>query len=126
MMQYQFNRAMLDSYRRGDRIVFADEVFGLSNELGLNRTLLALWTRGRSMGCGLWAASQKPTHIPLHAYSMAEHLFLFNDPDVRARKRFSEIGGIDPRLVIDAVSGLRKHEAVYIRRTGPHLCIISP
>lgn len=125
MLYREFRRAILDSYKRGNRILFGDEVYGLSTELGLTKELVTVWSRGRSMGTGLWAASQKPTHIPLWAYSQASHLFLYNDPDKRARDRFSEIGGVDPRLVADAVTGLKKHQALYIRRAGPAICVVD-
>jgi hypothetical protein len=121
----EFRKALLDSYRRGNRIVFADEMVGLTSELNLTREVVTLWTRGRSMGTSVWAASQKPTHIPLHAYSQASHLFLALDPDERARDRFAEIGGVDPKLVKRAVMGLAKYEWLYIRRDGPVMCVVS-
>lgn len=124
-MYREFRRCMLDSYRKGNRIIFGDEVYGLAQELGLDKELITLWSRGRSMGTGLWAATQKPTHVPLWMYSQAEHLFLHNDPDERARKRFDEIGGVDPKLVRDIISQLTKHEWLYIRRDGPVMCIVG-
>jgi hypothetical protein len=125
LLYTEFRRAMLDSYKRGKRIIFGDEVYGLSEELRLRRELVTLWSRGRSMGTGLWVASQKPTHIPLWAYSMAEHLFLFFDPDKRARERFAEIGGVDPALVGRAVLDLNEYQALYIRRRGGAMCIVD-
>lgn len=122
----QFRRCLLDSYKKGDRIIFGDEVYSLAEELDLDKELVTLWTKGRSMGCGLWAASQKPTHIPLWAYSMAEHLFLHHDPDKRARQRFAEIGGVDPKLVEDTVLSLKRHEFLYIRRADGAMCVIEP
>lgn len=121
----QFRRALLDSYRKGNRIVFADELFSLSEELKLTRILITLWSKGRSMGAGVWSASQKPTHIPLWAYSQAIHLFLHYDPDERARKRFDEIGGVDPNLVRAIVARLKKHQWLYINRDGPFMCIVG-
>jgi hypothetical protein len=131
---YEFRRAMMESYKAGDRILFADELLGLT-ELkapeGRTRPSLAdrearvLWTRGRSMGTGIWGGSQKPTHIPLWAYNQAEHLFIHNDPDRRARERYSEIGGVDPKFVEKVVSGLPKHHFLYIRRDGPRMCVVG-
>lgn len=125
-MYRQFRRCLLDSYKRGHRIVFGDEVYSLAEELDLDKPLVTLWTKGRSMDCGLWAASQKPTHIPLWAYSMAEHLFLHHDPDKRARQRFAEIGGVDPKLVEETVMALKRHEFLYIRRLDGSMCVIEP
>jgi hypothetical protein len=122
----QFRRCLLDSYKRGNRIVFGDEAYSLSDELDLDKELVTLWTKGRSMDCGLWCASQKPTHIPLWAYSMAEHLFVHNDPDKRARQRYDEIGGVDPRLVESTVMGLKRHEFLYIRRRDGAMAVIEP
>lgn len=120
-----FERCILDSYQKGNRILFADEVYGLANEMDLEEELKALWMRGRSMGCGLWAATQKPTHVPLWMYSQAQHLFLHNDPDARARKRFGEIGGVDPKLIENVIMKLAKHEWLYIYRDGPKLAIVG-
>lgn len=120
-----FRAAIRDSYRRGGRIVFADEVTGLSEELNLTRLLNALWMRGRAMGTGLWAASQRPAYVPLNAYSMSEHLFLAYDPDTNSRKRFSEIGGIDPQVVLRDTMHLPPWHFLYIRRSDRRRCIVS-
>jgi hypothetical protein len=119
-----FRRAILDSYKKGNRILFADETYGLSEELDLDKELIAVWSRGGGMGCGLWAATQRPAYIPLWGYSAAEHVFLANDPDKRARIRYGEIGGINPRFVEWQVERLPKYHWLYIRRTGPATCIV--
>lgn len=121
----EMRKVLRDSYRRGDRIVFADETLGLTDELRLTRELRTLWMRGASMGTGLWAASQKPSHIPLWAYNQAGHLFLGHDPDERSRDRFGEIGGVDPKLVQRIVMGLGPFEWLYIRRRGRVMCIVD-
>jgi hypothetical protein len=121
-----FRAAIRDSYRRGDRILVADEVAGLAVDLGLGRDLGAVWTRGRSMKCGLWSASQRPAFVPLHAYSQAEHLFLHHDPDLRSRKRYSEIGGVDPKMILAVTADLPKHHYLYLGRTGQRYCVITP
>jgi hypothetical protein len=120
-----FRRAILDSYRQGNRILFADETYGLSEELDLDKELIAVWSRGGGMGCGLWAATQRPAYIPLWGYSAAEHVFLANDPDRRARIRYGEIGGINPKFVEWQVERLPKYHWLYIRRTGPAVCIVE-
>jgi hypothetical protein len=119
-----FRSALLESYRTGNRIISADELLGLT-DIGLRRELVTLWTRGRSMGTGLFGASQKPTDIPTYAYGQAAHLFLANDPDKRSRDRFKEIGGVDPKLIESCVLGLAKYQWLYIRRDGPKMCIVD-
>lgn len=120
-----FRNTILHSYKKGDRIVFADELFALGKELRLEKDLVTVWSRGRSMGTGLWGATQKPTHVPLWAYNQAEHLFLANEPDERGRQRFAEIGGVDPDIVRREVAKLDKYEWLYIRRDGPAMCILT-
>lgn len=124
-LHHVFRRTILDNYKRGDRVIFADELYGLVRELKLERELVAVWSRGRSMGAGLWGAVQKPSHVPLWAYNQAEHLFLSREPDKRGRDRFAEIGGIDPLLVSRAVQGLDKFQWLYIGREGPTMCIVD-
>jgi hypothetical protein len=119
-----FQRAILDSYRQGNRIIFADETYYLSDRLDLDDELIQVWAQGGGMGCGLWAATQRPAYIPLWGYSAAEHVFLANDPDKRARIRYGEIGGINPRFVEWQVERLPKYHWLYIRRTGPATCIV--
>lgn len=146
LLRDQFGRALMDVYRHGDQVVFADEVAGLC-ELRLQKPLKALWTRGRSMGAGLWAATQKPSGdqggppVPTYLYSAASHLFLGYDQTKSNRKRFAEIGGVDADLVSDLVGQLRLHgiesrgrlnyvsDQLYIRKGGPagaYMCIITP
>lgn len=125
ILSQEFRKAIMASYKGGDRIIVADETFGLMNELKLTRLITQVHSRGAGMGVGIWCLTQKPTHIGTWAYSQAEHLFLGHDPDERARKRFSEIGGVDPEIVKHYVANLKKYEWFYIRRTGPVMCIIE-
>lgn len=128
---YIFRKAIMGTYegkgvfRNRPRILVVDDAYGLSEILDLREELIEMWTEARSMDAGLWSAFQKPSHVPLWAYSQAEHLFLFNDPDLRSRQRFSEIGGVDPETVKDTVFALAEHQALYIRRGGRRMCIVD-
>lgn len=125
-----FNRALMDSYKKGKRIIFADEAFSLSEELDLGDDLDTLWTKGRSMGCGVWAATQRPARVPLNMYSQASHLFLDWPSDKRARDRYREIGGCDPDVVLAALYQASEVEFSFVyllpkgRRTK--ICIVGP
>ena len=129
-MARQFQRAILDSYRRGNRILIADEIVEVQNDLRLKPEVKAVWARGRSMGCGLWSFTQRPAWVDPLAYNSAEHLFLAYEPDAANRKRFGEIGGVDPKLVTELVMDLDKFEFLYIRRSDPltnkpSMCIVT-
>lgn len=120
----EFRRTVLDCYKRGKRVLFSDEITELV-ALGLKRELDTVWERGRSMGCGLWASSQRPAYVPMHAYSAPEHLFLAFDPDRRNRDRFREIGGVDPDLIAAVVFELGRFEWLYIRREDRAVCVVG-
>lgn len=105
-------------------ILFSDEVWGLV-DLGLKRELTTVWTRARAMGCGLWAASQRPALIPLAAYSEPEHIFIHYSPDKRARDRYKEIGGVDPDMVAQITATMDWHQFLYINREDRSYCVVD-
>lgn len=120
-----FRRAIIDSYRKGDRILFADETYSLEEELSLTRELRMVWTKGRSKRCGLWAASQRPAYISKWAYQ-AHHLFLGPDPDEDTQRRLSEIGGaISPGKVRHGLTQLGENEFLYVNRDERGMCIVG-
>lgn len=120
-----FRRAILDSYKKGGRILFADETYSLEEELGLTTELRTVWTKGRSQPCGLWAASQRAAYISRWAFQ-AQHLFLANDPDEDAQRRLSEIGGsVNPGQVRYILPRLELFEFLYINRDQRAMCIVG-
>lgn len=120
-----FRRAILDAYKRGDWWVFADEVYGLSHDLDLETELRTIWSRGRSMDTGMIAATQKPTHVGTWIYSQSSHLFLWYDGDQRARQRYAQISGVNPRTIIDTIDGLRGRDCLYVHVPTKTLCIVT-
>jgi hypothetical protein len=125
-LKTQFQAAIRESYHKGNRIIYGDELYGLS-DIGLDRDMIRVWSRGASLGCAVWGSTQKPSHIPLWAYNQADHLFIAYDPDKENRKRYDEIGGIDPGIVRDLVLQLDKErfQFLYLRRKGPRYCIVD-
>jgi hypothetical protein len=120
-----FQRSIRDNYRKGNRIIFADEVYSLEKELNLSTDLTRVWTKGRSMDTGLWAASQRPAFISRWAYQ-AHHLFLANDPDLDTQKRYGEIGaGIGADTIRAVCAQLDKYQFVYINRDHRTMCIVD-
>lgn len=125
-----FQRCLEDCFWRGDTIIVADEVYYLSAVLGLDVELTNWWTQGAGMGAGLWSATQKPSGtqqgtIPGFMYSAAVHSFLGRDPDERNRRRFAEIGGVNPKMVAEKTQTLNRFEKLYINRNGPTLCVVG-
>lgn len=123
-----FRRAIHDMYntaKKHPNIMFLDETYSLEKELGLTRELVRAWTKGRSLGNGTWAASQRPAFISQWAYQ-AQHLFLAFDADKRAQERYAEIGGgFDPDVIKAVLAGLERFQFLYISREERSMCIID-
>jgi hypothetical protein len=113
------------NYRQGNTITYVDECLD-ATDVGLEKMLRVMLTRGRTAGAGLWTGSQRPAHIPVYVYSSASHVFLANDPDERDRKRLNEIGGVDGKYVAETVKALKPYHWLYIQRKGSKVAIIGP
>ena len=139
-----FRKCLAAQFSDGNSVTLADDVYNLAVLLGLNMDLEEHWTAGSGGGCGLWSTSQKPSgtvgggSVSSFVYNAPTHLLLGYDPDLRNRKRFSEIGGIDADVVTETVTQLQKvrvktpqgvkniSEKLYIHRGGPYMAIIGP
>lgn len=135
----QFGNCLHDQYQAGDSITLADDIYLTAVLLGLNQECEEFWTAGSGGNAGLWATMQKPSgtvgggSVSSFAYNSPSHLILGHDPVETNRKRFSEIGGVDPALVSEIVFNLRKHrignknisEKLYIAKAGPYMCIVG-
>jgi DNA helicase HerA-like ATPase len=135
VLRREFERCFRESYtqaarRNGEpRALFVDELVGVAKELRLEPALNRLWMRGRSLGVGMWAATQRPFHAPLLAYQAPEHLFIAAEPDARNRQRLGEIGGFDADVIdtiVNPDSGvMSKHQFLYLGREDHVMAIID-
>lgn len=107
--------------------VYADETIWLADDLGLKDELETLWFQGSSAKIGLVASAQRPAWVPRGAYSSPEHLFFFRTTDKDDLDRLADIGaGIDRPSLVRDVTGLRRHEFLYVQpRSQPPLRIRS-
>lgn len=135
---YQEMRAALqDSYATPrKRILFCDEVMGLieldppnKNEPTIRELMEATWMRGRALDTGQWIATQQISYSPRKSYSQATHIFMSPDPDREARKRYAEIGGLDPKLILHNLERCDMYEFVYLRKKTQNspavICIVG-
>jgi hypothetical protein len=126
-----FRRGMLDGYKRGNSILFLDEIYGIVGELGLTEELLAILTRGGGMGCGAWIACQKPSgtqQVPLPGFifNCPVHVFLAPDNDRRNRRRYGELaGGVDPDIIEAETLRLNRFEFLYLNTARGELAVIG-
>lgn len=120
----EFKKAMMDGYKRGNSILFLDEIYGITAELGLSQETIAILTRGGGMGCGAWMACQKPggtqgRSLPGFAFNCPTHMFLANDNDSRNRERYADLaGGHDPKEIESITLSLPKYNFLYLNADG--------
>jgi hypothetical protein len=121
-----------------DNIAFADEGYLIEVDLGLKKECDAIHMRGAPV-VGLWLLLQRGRFVSYQAYSAPEHVFIGYDPDEDNRKRYSDIGGVDPGFVRRVTATLKTEtinkgkkgggntisEFLYMRRAGPQLCIVD-
>ena len=94
----------------GPLTVYVDEVYGVMDQAGQHRGLRALYTRGREMGVGTWAASQRPAWIPRYILSESEWIILFRLQEEDDRKRMRGL------VTVEQQERLRGH-AAYLYNT---------
>lgn len=115
-----FKDALAMIYEQESWCIFLDEIEYLTGDLRLDGPVRLLWRQGRSISISILGGTQRPTHIPLLAYSQATHLFVWNTNDIRDLKRLMEISGtVNKRALIAQVRGLDRHSVLYVdTRTG--------
>lgn len=94
--------------------ILADEVRYLCENLGLKREFNLLWLQGRSLKISLVSCTQRPAWVPLEMYSQATHLFFWQNGDRRDLMRLGGLGGISPKVIVDEIESLAKHEVLYV------------
>lgn len=127
--QAQGFRELLDGvFNTGNITFYADEVRYLTEQLGLKRDMQVLWLQGRALKITIVAATQRPAHIPIEAYSEATHLFIYRLTDRKDLQRITEIsGGVDHALIKHEVTRLPRYQTLYINtRTGDLIRTMVP
>lgn len=115
-----------DTYRRGDSWVFCDEAAGLADDLDLEPEMKQTLQRGRSMNAGAILATQRPRHVPRSMFTEAKHFFLWRMNDTAEYERLREIGGghLDRRQIVEILSGLGRHECLYLYPDEKVACVL--
>jgi energy-coupling factor transporter ATP-binding protein EcfA2 len=82
------------AWEEGDITVYIDEAYGVVPPGKKPPNILtALYTRGREFGIGVWAATQRPSWVPLFMLSEAEWVFIFRLQLEEDRKRLAQFAG---------------------------------
>lgn len=133
-LQRQFRAALMSAYAsQKPVIIVCDEAHHVQNDMKLKKEYEASLMRGAPV-VAEWSLIQRGAYMSYHAYSEADHLFIFYDPDAKNRKRYSDFGSLDPRateaiienLRLDkAANGMTISECLYIHRSDPIPIIVG-
>jgi len=119
--------------RKKPIILVADEAHQTHNDLRLMADCEGPLMRGRPV-CSMWSLVQRGRFVSYHVYDQAEHVFIFYDPDRDNQKRYSEIGDVDAKQLVELTRQLKTEtvsdgstisEALYFRRSGNQLAIVG-
>ena len=114
----QFRQVLNDVYDVGYWCVYADDIQYMADKLKLAPEFEELWMLGRSEGVSLVASSQEPVDIPVMAYGMATHLFLFGNRDLYRAKRMAELMGVNREIAEKTILSLPQHEFLYLDKVS--------
>jgi hypothetical protein len=89
----EWERAYMAVLNAGNCTMYVDEVYGVVETGKPSPYLTAIWTRGRELGIGAYAASQRPVWVPIVMLSEAEHFFMFRLTVGDDRRRMAEFMG---------------------------------
>ena len=102
----EWEKAYMAVLNAGNCTIYVDEVYGVVETGKPSPYLTAIWTRGRELGIGAFAASQRPVWVPIVMLSEAEHYFVFRLTVGDDRRRMAEFLGPDAMEVIRDTHGL--------------------
>jgi len=108
--------------------VAIDELWYVTNMLGLGKEIKLFLFQARSLGHSLVVATQRPAGVPVEIYSQSTHLFFFQDSDLRNLERLSEINArANRQLIRMTISNLDDHQVLYVNtRSGLMLRTRAP
>jgi hypothetical protein len=135
-LEKEYRRAIHSGYHANAKapvILVADEAHQTHNDLKLRKDCEGPLMRGRPV-CAMWSLVQRGRYVSYMVYDQAEHVFIFYDPDKSNQERYSEIGGIDPKVLMELSRQLKTEtvadgstisQALYFRRSGDILAIVD-
>jgi hypothetical protein len=129
-----FKAAMLDGYSGKEPVIIVcDEAHKIVNNYKLKREYEAPLMSGLP-DCAESSLIQRGRFMPYLSYDAPEDVILFHDPDLSNQRRYSEIGGVDPVVILTITQGLKTFETkdghtisefLHIRRAGPRLTVVG-
>lgn len=103
-----------DIWHRGGWCIWTDELRYLTDIVRMKESYVLMYVTARSNNVSLVSAAQRPSHVPLEAYSQAQHLFLFRTGDERDLTRQGGLNGNNAKQIATMVAELPKHHFLYV------------
>lgn len=103
-----------DIYRVGGWTVYFDDVFYITNTLGLKRPMQMMYTQARSNNISLIGSMQRPRGVPLEVINQSTFLLLFRIRDRLDVERVAEEMSVDRHELLRALSELQDYEFVLL------------
>jgi hypothetical protein len=130
-----FRNAMLYCYAiKGRKVIIVhDEAHKIVNNYKLKAEYEAPLMSGLPDNAS-HSLIQRGRFMPYLSYDAPEDIIIFHDPDLSNQRRYSEIGGVDPRAILTITQGLKTYETndghtisefLHIRRAGPRLTVVG-
>lgn len=109
-----FHHMLRDIFKKGGWCVWTDELRYMTDIIGLRKLYTHMYITSRSNNVSLVSAAQRPSHVPLEAYSQAQHLILFRTGDERDLARVGGLNGTSAKQVSATVAELPFHHFLHI------------
>ena len=116
-----FDYALKDIYKVGGWCCWWDELRYMADHLGMRKRLTQMYVTARSNKISLVGNTQRPSWVPLEAYSQAGHLILFRTGDERDLERIGSLNGQDSRFVSRTVSTLPHRHFLHVNLNNGEL-----
>jgi ABC-type dipeptide/oligopeptide/nickel transport system ATPase component len=111
-------KALDDIYRHGGWTVYMDDLYYISDTLGLKRAIQMLYTQVRSQEVSLVASMQRPRWVPLEAVSQSTYLMTFHVRDRYDVERIAGGMGVDRKDYQLAMQSLGEYEFLLVQSNG--------
>lgn len=110
----EFKNALSNIYIQGGWTVYIDELFFVSEVLGLATDVRTFLTQARSLDISMLCTTQRPARVPVEIFDQSTHLFFWQENDERNLKTLGGISWANSSTVMDLIAHLDPHECLYV------------
>jgi energy-coupling factor transporter ATP-binding protein EcfA2 len=136
LLQRKYRKTIHRAYNASPKkpvILLVDEAYQTHVDLKLKTDCEGPLMRGRPV-CGEWSLLQRGRFVSMYVYDQAEDVLIFFDPTIDNQRRYGEIGGVDPRVLVRLSRRLKRKrvadgstisQAIWFHRSSDQLAIVD-